>query len=132
VAQLRARLGRARFEPAIIEQALAELHETRHVDDRRYAQRFAEDRRRLDGWGSERIRMRLEAAGVERELIDAALAERSDDGELNAAIDLLRVRLAAPPDDDRARTRALGLLVRRGYESELAYEAIRRYGSEAA
>ena len=39
----------------------------------------------------------------------------------------LRRRLPGPPDDDRARERALGLLVRRGYELELAYEAVRAF-----
>jgi hypothetical protein len=31
------------------------------------------------------------------------------------------------PGDDRERTRALGLLLRKGYESELAYEAVWRF-----
>jgi regulatory protein len=40
---------------------------------------------------------------------------------------ILRRRLGTPPDDDRDRERALGLLVRRGYELELAYEAVREF-----
>ena len=32
-----------------------------------------------------------------------------------------------PPGDDRERDRAWRLLVRRGYETEVAYEAVRRY-----
>ena len=39
---------------------------------------------------------------------------------------LLEQRLP-PPRDDRERDRAWRLLVRRGYESELAYEAVRRH-----
>jgi hypothetical protein len=35
----------------------------------------------------------------------------------------------APPGDDRERARAYGLLVRKGYESDLAYEAVRRFES---
>ena len=33
----------------------------------------------------------------------------------------------AAPGDDRERDRAWRLLIRRGYESELAYEAVRRH-----
>ena len=33
----------------------------------------------------------------------------------------------APPRDDRERERAWQLLVRRGYETEIAYEAVRRH-----
>ena len=32
-----------------------------------------------------------------------------------------------PPDSDRERDRALGLLARRGYELELAYDAVRAF-----
>ncbi len=33
----------------------------------------------------------------------------------------------SPPADQRERERALGLLVRRGYELELAYDAVRAF-----
>jgi regulatory protein len=105
--------------------ALAELQRQGAVDDARYARNFVHDRRELDGWGSERIRERLEAVGVDREVIEAALGEGGE-GELGAAVALLARRIE-PPDDDRGRARALGLLVRKGYESELAYEAVRRF-----
>ena len=48
-----------------------------YVDDARYAQRFAEDRRRLDGWGAERIEQRLRALGVEPDVVAAAVGERT-------------------------------------------------------
>jgi regulatory protein len=46
-------------------------------------------------------------------------------------VDLLRRRLRRPPATDRDRDRALGLLARRGYEVELAYDAVRAFGHEA-
>ena len=39
----------------MIDAVLGELCEQGYLDDARFAQRFAEDRRRLDGWGAERI-----------------------------------------------------------------------------
>ena len=69
---------------------------------------------------------------MEPELIAEALAARSPGGELEAAVELLRRRLPAPPRDDRERNRALGLLARRGYELELAHDAIRRYERSAS
>jgi SOS response regulatory protein OraA/RecX len=62
-------------------------------------------------------------------VIEAAL-EESGEGELEAAVALLARRLE-PPDDDRDRARAYGLLVRKGYESDLAYEAVRRFESRS-
>jgi regulatory protein len=43
---------------------------------------------------------------------------------------LLRRRFPTPPSDDRERTRALGVLLRKGYECELAHEAIRAFERE--
>ena len=127
VAEVRRHLEVKRVEPATIDAALAELHEQGYLDDARFAQRFAEDRRALDAWGADRIERKLRDAGVAAEHIQAALATQTADEERDAAIELLRRRLPAPPRDDRSRERALGLLVRRGYDLELAYDAVRAF-----
>src|SRR6185503_17796849 len=44
-----------RVEPSVADQVVTELIELGYLDDARYAERFAEDRRRLDAWGSDRI-----------------------------------------------------------------------------
>lgn len=98
-----------------------------YLDDGDFARRFADDRRRLDRWGSERIERELERRGVAPDLIAQALEGHAVDDELDAACALLAERLPAAPTDDRARNRALGLLLRRGYPAELAYEAVRRH-----
>src|SRR4051794_34642090 len=127
VAELRWYLRRRELDEAATEAAIGVLCEQGYLDDARFARRFAEDRRTLDGWGSERIARRLEDAGVAPELIAAALADQRGEDELEAALSLLRRRLTGPPADDRGRERALGLLVRRGYELGLAYDAVRAF-----
>ena len=127
IAEVRRHLERKRVEPAAIDGALAELGRLGYLDDARYAQRFAEDRRRLDAWGAERIERRLVALGVPPEVAAAAIGTNDDHDELAAAVDLLRRRIGRPPDTDRDRERALGLLARRGYELELAYDAVRAF-----
>jgi regulatory protein len=127
-AELRRRLAGEGVDEATIDQALDELRERRYVDDAVYARRFAEARRALDGWGPERIRTRLEQVGVDDELIERALGVRDAADELQAAIAVLERRMTeGGPVDDRARKRAVGLLLRRGYDSELAFTAVRRY-----
>jgi regulatory protein len=127
VAELRTYLERKRVEPAAIDDAVAELTEAGLLDDARYARRFAEDKRELDRWGSERIARELHRRGIADELIEAAVADRSREAELRTALMLLEQR-APSVSDDRERDRAWRLLVRRGYEAELAYEAVRRHG----
>jgi regulatory protein len=124
VAEVRCHLERKRVEPAGIDGAIAELERLGYLDDGRFARRFAEDRRRLDAWGAERIERRLVALGLDPSLAAAAVEGDGHD-ELAAAVELLRRRLRTAPRTDRERERALGLLVRRGYELELAYDAVR-------
>jgi regulatory protein len=127
VSQVRRHLLERSLQEADIEAALAELTEQGYLDDARFARRFAEDRRNLDGWGSERVETTLLASGVDPELIAAALGSREAGDELEAAVTVLRGRLRVAPADERERQRALALLVRRGYELELAYDAVRLF-----
>jgi len=132
VAEVRRRLEAEQVQPAVLEEALAELEHQGYLDDARYAKRFAEDRRTIDAWGAERIERRLIAVGVEPALIAAALDERDAGEELEAALAVLRRRFQRAPSDDRSRERALGMLVRKGYELELAYDAVRAFERDAA
>jgi regulatory protein len=126
VAELRTLLERKRVEPESIAAAVAELRQAGLVDDARYARRFAEDKRELESWGAERIARELKRRGIAPDLIEAVVADRSREAELDTALLLLQRRVP-PPADDRERDRAWRLLIRRGYEAELAYEAVRRH-----
>jgi regulatory protein len=126
VAELRTCLERKRVEPGAIDGAVAELTEAGLLDDARYAQAFADDKRYLDRWGSERIARELQRRGIAPDLIESVVSDRSRDAELESALVLLAQR-APTLSDDRERDRAWRLLVRRGYEIELAYEAVRRH-----
>jgi regulatory protein len=117
---------KARVNPELAAEVIEELREGGYVDDAAFAHRFTEDRRHLDGWGSERIERRLAALGVAREHISAALAE-GDHDDLAAAVAQLERRFPSPPATPRERDRALGHLLRKGYDLELAHDALRRH-----
>jgi regulatory protein len=125
VLEVRRHLEAKRVDPATMDAAVAELGEQGYLDDARYAQRFTEDRRALDAWGNDRIERKLRMVGIAPDLIADALAAHDAGSELDAAVALLARRYGSPPTDDRGRERALGLLARKGYELELAYDAVR-------
>jgi regulatory protein len=127
VAELARLLAAKRVEPDAIEAVVAELSEQGYLDDESYAQRFADDRRRLDGWGAERIERRLLSLGVDREVVAAAVGAQEAGAELEAALAILARRFPEPPSTPRERDRALGVLLRKGYGLELAHDAIRRH-----
>ena len=123
--ELRGWLGERAVEEAEIEEVIVLLIEAGAIDDASFARRYAADKRELAGWGPDRISKALEGRGVAREHIEAALAGEDEDAQLERAVALLGDR-GLRCGSEQERERALGLLVRRGYPLELAYEAVRR------
>ncbi len=123
-AEMRSHLERREVQPAAIELAIGELAGHGYLDDARYAQLFAQDKRSLEQWGAERIRRELLQRGIDRELIAAALAAGEAASELDRALALLRQRFPAPCSDRRERDRALSMMMRKGYDREVALDAL--------
>ena len=129
---MRRNFTRKRIDPALVEEVVAALLEGGYLDDAAFAQRFVEDRRNLDGWGAERIERRLNELGVDRARDPRRPGRRrrtrtTATTSSQAACDLLARRFPHPPETPRDLERALGFLVRKGYELELAHDALRRH-----
>jgi regulatory protein len=107
-----------------VDAAVSGLTEAGELDDERFALRYAQDKRELRGWGAERIREALAARKVPSALIEVALEAESRDAAVDRATELL-TRRGRALGNDAERSRALGFLTRRGYEYEVAYEAVR-------
>lgn len=132
-AETRQHLRKTGLGDPVAEQAIAVLHEQGVLDDVRFTRLFVEDKRALEQWGNERIRRTLLGRGLARDLVEAALAERDDSAdELSRAIDLLRTRFPSPPQERRERDRALGMMLRKGYDGETAVDALAAYARERA
>jgi regulatory protein len=121
---VRVHLRRAGVAPADVEQAITSLVEQGYLDDARFVRLFIQDKRELEDWGTDRITQALLTRGIEPELVDDSLHGQDADSELERALALLRRRFPSPPGDRRERERALGVLLRKGYDSELALDAI--------
>jgi regulatory protein len=123
-AEITAWLRERGAEDSASAEAIARLIEEGAIDDERFALRYAEDKRELAGWGPKRIRDALDARGVDAGVIEKAVDAESPQDVLNRAIGVLQ-STGATVDDEGGRQRALGLLARRGFPLETAYEAVR-------
>lgn len=130
VHEVRQRLEREKLDSATVAEIIDTLSEQGFLDDSRFARLFTEDKRQLEQWGSDRIRRSLRERGLDSELIETALGQQDTASELEQAVQLLRRRFTTPPSDRRERDRALGLLLRKGYEMQLALDALTTYTRE--
>jgi regulatory protein len=129
VSEVRAQLERKGVPEPVREATVRTLAEQGLLDDERFVRLFISDKRELEQWGNERIRRGLLARGIDREFADAVLAQAEagdtgEDSELDRALALLRRRFPHPLEEGRERERALGVLLRKGYESDLALDAL--------
>jgi regulatory protein len=129
--EMRRYLEGKRVEPETIAAALGELARGGWIDDARFAARFVEDKRSLEHWGAERIERRLLSCGIDRDVVREALGEGDRETELEGALAVLRRRFPAMHDDPATRRRAYGVLLRKGYDPELAADAMRAHARPA-
>ena len=127
VAQVSARLERDDIPGLIITEVVAQMVSDGYLSDQRFAALYAEDRRAIDGWGNERIITNLREAGISSEIIESVVGSRGHADQVGDAIRVLDQRIGVKPSDERERERALGMLARRGYSLEIAYDAVRAF-----
>jgi regulatory protein len=113
--------------PEVAEQVLDRLQEVGLVDDAAFAESWVESRQQRRHLSRPALRRELQAKGVDREQIDAALESVDYGDELAAARELARRRYAAVaelPYPVRYR-RLAGVLSRRGFGSEIVTQVLR-------
>jgi regulatory protein len=127
VAEMRRHLESRGCRTDDVDAALEQVQAEGFLDDARYARMFVEDKRTLEQWGSERIERALLQRGIDRDLIAETIGADEHGSDLQRALAVLEQRVQPPPRDRRERDRALGILLRKGYEPELALDALATY-----
>ena len=125
--ELGGRLCEKGYDTPLVDQTLDRLADDGLLDDAAFARAFVADKRRLGGWGDERIIRELGRFGVAAELIKAALGPPDAEDQLQRAADALRKRGAPSGDRDADMRRALAFLQRRGFSTPTSYSAVRSW-----
>ncbi|HVM97155.1 MAG TPA: regulatory protein RecX [Candidatus Acidoferrales bacterium] len=112
-AEVHRRLEAAGVESTLVEATLQRLRNLGYVDDTRFASSYAEMAARR-GHGSERVRSELEARGVNREAVEAAIGN-SFENERELAQRALARHQTKPPTTANERARAARFLLNRGF-----------------
>ena len=139
VAEVRRRLSQAGYRLALVDGAIERLTSLGILDDGVFTAAWVESRDRARPRGERALRRELALKGVDRGLVDQAMAARrpepggEDDPDLGAAARLLErhaSQLGRVADPRVRRQRAYGLLVRNGFDPDLAGRLASRAGDE--
>lgn len=122
------KLRRSCYHPSTIEMVLYKLEKEHLLDDADFARQWVEARlsRKL---GRTRIAQELRRKGISADEAQAALEDVSDEDQLDAALSLAEKaaqRIKPGEDPRKSAQRIAGMLVRRGFNWDVARQAIDR------
>ena len=125
--ELRTKLGRGDYGPAVVDAVVEELKRLDYLDDAAFALSKAKDAAGYKKHGSRRAVAELRRVGVAAETAERAVAAAYEDND-DAAVAQSLVEKKLPGlrrfDDQTKRRRLYGMLARRGFEPELIGEVV--------
>ena len=122
--EIRDKLSRAGYPESCVQQVIEKLYAEELLDDEAFAQRWAQSR--THKYGRNRLSQELTRRGVDRETVENAVGQLSDEEQLADAIRLTGKYLARTHGDmDRKLyQRTLAMLARHGYDADIARRAL--------
>lgn len=134
VSGMAGKLIRKGFAEDDVQAVTCRLEQERWLDDRRYAERFAEAAQASNRYFGQRLKLELRRRGIPSEII----AELSSAGSLECdQLQQIRVVMerrfpgfSFPEADEREKRRVLGFLQRKGFSLTTIWAVLRRTGTE--
>ena len=125
--QVRSRLKRREYEADLIEAAVMRLREERAIDDARTARAIARTAVSTRGHGKRRVRMQVDAAGIDQAIATAAVEEVFKEIDINALLQAAVTRRlrGGPIKDERDLARLFRYLVSQGFDADRVMDALR-------
>ena len=135
-AEVRRRLTTMGYRAPLVDGALTRLTEMGYLDDEAFARSWVASRDRAQPRGEHALRRELQLKGVEREVVDAVLDEREEEGiggtssaDEAAAERLLAKKLQSllrEPDPRKRLQKTYALLARNGFPPDVCSTVSRR------
>ena len=108
-------------------EILAYLLDNRFVDDERFAKAFVKGKINQSGWGLNKIRFHLIQKGIDKDIIDEALAGTDEETYRQRLIEILKIKaktVKAENDFDKKRKLA-AYAMQKGFEGGLVWEVLK-------
>jgi regulatory protein len=126
--EVHAYLERKGYGDELIKSVIAEMVSYGYINDSRFASDFI-NQRKQSGYGLKKIRYELLAKGIEREIIDAAIADQFNPEEESARIRAILEKRSpvSGETDSRWVNRQAAYLKRRGFQDNLIINILKKY-----
>lgn len=124
--EIRQNLRKHEMPEAVIEETLERLQKAGLANDERFAQAWVENRSTFRPRSHRALSMELRHKGLDEQVIQTALAEAKDEGELAYQAALRKARRFEGLEWPDFRRKLSEFLARRGFGYEVIGEAVRR------
>ena len=120
ISDIRKKMQRLDPEAEHTERVIERLVKENFINESRYATAFVRDKFRHNRWGTVRIAMELRAKGIDKETIDAAMQEISDEDASETLLSLLKKKLPTVKGntDYEIKMKLMRFAASRGFEPE--------------
>ena len=131
--EMRQRMMRWGIDADTQQQVVDALVDARFVDDTRYARMYVDDKLRFDHWGPRKIAQGLMLKGVDKHIIDNALATISVDAFDDILLPLLKAkaRTIKGASAYERRCKLIRFAVQRGFMPDMATRHAASFFNEA-
>jgi regulatory protein len=115
------------ISPAEAQQIIEELIQERFLDEKRYLTAFVNGKFHLNKWGKTKIYHSLASTGIDRKLIQQALAQIPSQDYEETLVQLVRKKKASltGQPDVMIRKKLINYLLQKGYEWDMVQEALK-------
>ena len=119
------KLGKMNMIPAAQEQIIIRLMQEDFLNEERFARSFVRGKFRIKKWGKIKIKQELKFREISAPIIKNALTEIDQQKYIATLYELAekKLKLLKEPDKFKKKRKLADFLLRKGYESNLVYEA---------
>ncbi len=129
--QLEKKLASKEISPEVAEDVLNRFEAVKLIDDEEFAQMYVRTRANVRKLSKNAIRRELKQKGVDADLAESALEQRTEEDERADARELVRKKMRPSMDfsdrkeKEKIMRRLVGMLARKGYPSSMAFSVVR-------
>jgi len=123
--EVKEKLNKMNMIPAAQEQIIIQLMQEDFLNEERFARSFVRGKFRIKKWGRIKIKQELKFREISAPIIKNALTEIDQQRYIATLYELAekKLKLLKEPDKFKKKRKLADFLLRKGYESNLVYEA---------